>query len=818
MLFCRIVRILIVGVTCAWVVGIVSAAPPEPSTRSQTAQVRIVGVIWAPASKLPIEFVAVNLRRRDGSVARSTITDASGHFAVEKVPVGQYVVAYGRVGAEFRNTALFPVDGTRTLIDLGRLDLPDEPLQLKKFEVAARQEVQLNSIDRKIYNVGRDLHSTSGAASDLLQNVPSVEVDLDGNVSLRGSDNVLILINGRTSTLMGQSRADVLQQLPADSIERIEVITNPSAKYKPDGAAGIINIVLKHKHDAGASGTFSFNVGNNQRYNSSFSVNYRPGPINLFASYSIRQDDRPRTGSDIRTITDPFTGVVTHAEKHTVEHSRPLSHLVRLGLDYAKDPANQFGLTGSYNARTFTRNATDHNVVSDSAGAVTSDYERARYDPESQRSTEIGGTYQHTFADEGHELKLELKNSVTTENEPDQYTNTYRVPVQDPTYDNVLIHNNERSNEALVDYTQPLAGGAKLEAGYDLTHENRDTDFYNEYFEPVAGQWVEDLTKSNHFILDRTIHAFYGTYACSFGSWAVLAGVRPEFTTTESRLVTLNRTISNDYARIYPSVHLTRQFGEAQEWQLNYSHRINRPDTEDLNPFPEYLDPFTLRAGNPYLQPEDIHSIETGYSYRQGDNSFTATGYYRYTYHGFTNITTNLGNGILLNTRQNLAVNRASGVELTANTDLSRQLTVNFSTNLFFNSIDASNLGYSSTRSDVSLLAKAGATLRLGTATQLQFNANYSSARITPQGERRPTFVANAGLRHDVWHKKAAVILAVSDLFSSLKEENVIHTPLLEEDIIRRRSSRIIYLGFTYNFGQPGKKSKDDTLKFDNAL
>jgi outer membrane receptor protein involved in Fe transport len=283
-------------------------------------------------------------------------------------------------------------------------------------------------------------------------------------------------------------------------------------------------------------------------------------------------------------------------------------------------------------------------------------------------------------------------------------------------------------------------------------------------------------------------------------------------------LVTTGLIIPNDYNRVYPSLHLTYAWSDRQEWQWNYSHRVHRPETEDLNPFPEYLDPFTLRAGNPHLQPEDIHSFETGYSYRRDDTSVTATAYYRYTYHGFTSVTTNLGNGVLLNTRENLAVNRATGLELTANTDVGRAVTLNLSTNTFFNTIDAANLGYSSSQTDVSWLAKAGVTLRFGPATQVQVNANYSSARLTPQGERRPTHVANLGVRHDLWGKKASLVLTVSDLFNSLKEENVINTPVLREDLVRRRSARIIYLGVVYNFGSPGKKSKDDPLKFDNSL
>ena len=753
---------------------------------------RIRGAMFDPATQRPVEFVAVTLKAADGKVMQSAATDRRGRFIFEQVPAGNYVVAYGRVGGSVQLTPQLMVDSAHVQIDLGRLFPSAEVLQLEKFEVTAKQESRLNGIDRKVYQVGREIQSVTGSASDLLQNVPSVNVDIDGNVSLRGSDNVLILINGRTSTLMGASRAEVLQQLPADAIEKIEVITNPSAKYKPDGTAGIINIALKHQHEAGLSGTANFNVGNNQRYNAGFSINDHTGPYNLLGSFSVRQDDRPRTASDLRTITDPVTGMVTRAEKRTVENSRPFTRIGRLGWDFAPNVHDQFGLTGDYNYRSFIRRATDHNIVSDAGGVVTSDYDRARFDPEFERSLEAAATWQHTFLDAGHELKVEVKASVSKEGEPDHYTNTYRVPVRAPSYDEVLIHNLERSREAILEYVLPLADGSKFESGYDLTREHRDSDFLNAALDPASGLWVKDLVKSNRFLLDRTIHAFYATYARTFGSLALLAGVRPELATTSSHLVTTGLIIPNDYNRVYPSLHLTYAWSDRQEWQWNYSHRVHRPETEDLNPFPEYLDPFTLRAGNPHLQPEDIHSFETGYSYRRDDTSVTATAYYRYTYHGFTSVTTNLGNGVLLNTRENLAVNRATGLELTANTDVGRSVTLNLSTNTFFNTIDAANLGYSSSQSDVAWLAKAGVTLRLGPATQVQVNANYSSARLTPQGERRPTHVINLGVRHDLWGKKASLVLTVSDLFNSLKEENVINTPVLREDLVRRRSARII--------------------------
>jgi outer membrane receptor protein involved in Fe transport len=779
----------------------------------------VTGMVADAASGRPVEFVAVTLKKPDGTVVETAASDRSGRFMLEQVPPGEYLLAYGEVGAETKLTAPFTVDTRHTHIDLGTLQPVANPnvLQLEKVEVRARQQQFLNTIDRKVYNVGKEIQSTSGSASDLLQNVPSVDVDIDGNVSLRGSDNVLILINGRASTLMGRSRAEVLAQLPADEIDKIEVITNPSAKYKPDGTSGIINIALKRKHDGGLSGTVNASAGNLGRYNAGASLNYHPGTYNLFGSFSVRQDDRPRFASDDRVITDPVTGAVLHADKHTVEDSKPFTRIARAGYDYAPDADNQFGLAGSYNRRTFRRHATDVNLVTDGSGAVTKDYDRTRFDPEYEQDVEFSGTYRHTFAQD-HELNLELKTSRSDEQEDDHYADLFRTPVQAPTYDNMLIKNSSRNHEAIVEYTRPLPGDAKLEAGYNLTDDNYAADFRGEYLDPATGLFVPDPTTTNSFTHERTVHAFYATYTRAVGAFGFMAGLRPELTYGTSHLVNTGATIPNNYARVYPTLHLAYKLTDEHEFQLNYSHRVHRPEIDDLNPFPEYTDPFTLRAGNPRLLPEETHSIEGGYSYRHGDLTFTSTVYDRLTYHGFTNFTTDLGGGVLLTTHENLATSNAAGLEVTANTDLGPHVSLNFSSNTFYNTIDASNLGFSSSRSDISWLAKLGVTLHLPHSTQMQFNGNYSSARLTAQGERRPTYVANLGLRHDLASKKAAIVLTVSDLFNSLKESYVLDTPLLHEEVTRRRSARIVYVGFLYNFGKPAKKQKDDPLKFDNSL
>lgn len=790
---------------------------PAPAALGAAELGTITGTVVYPGSDKPVEFVEVTLHQAGGPTVQKTATDSRGRFTLEQVPLGRYEVTYNQVGVDGRTTQPFTVDAAHAAVDLGHLSPPDTALQLEKFEVKAQQEKFLNSIDRKTYNVGKDIQSTAGSAGDLLQNVPSVNVDIDGNVSLRGSENVLILINGRASTLMGRSRAEVLQQLPADEIEKIEVITNPSAKYKPDGTSGIINLALKKKHKGGLSGTVNASVGNRDRYNAGASLNYHPGAYNVFGSVSVRQDDRPRFASDVRTITDAATGAVIHATKRTVEESRPFTRIARAGFDYAPDAANQFGLSGSYNRRTFRRYATDTNLVTNAIGAVTSDYDRTRLDPEYEQDLEFAGTYRHTFA-EDHELNLELKSSHTSEQEDNHYADLFRTPMQAPSFDNTLIRNSAHTTEVIAEYTRALAGEAKFEAGYDLTDDRYAADFRGEFADPVTGRFVLDAAKTNSFRHDRTVHAFYTTYARTFGAFGLLAGLRPELTYGKSHLVNTGATIANDYARVYPTLHLAYHPTDRHEFQLNYSHRVRRPEIDDLNPFAEYADPFTLRTGNPRLRPEDTHSVEGGYSYRQGETSFTSTLYDRRTYHGFTTVTSDLGGGVLLTTHDNLATSNAAGLELTANADLGSAVSLNFSSNTFYNTIDASNLGFSSSKSDVSWLAKVGVTLHLPRSTQVQFNLNHSSARLTPQGERRPVSVANFGLRHDFHGKKAAFVLTVSDLFNSLKETSVLATPLLHEEVTRRRSARIVYAGFIYSFGAPAKKSKDDPLKFDNSL
>ena len=788
------------------------AADSQPATGS------VSGTVVEPATNHAVEYVAVALQdNADAKAVRNVVTDAKGKFLFEGVPFGEYELGYGIVGGEVHRSLPFKVDAQHRALDLGQLTLADPSLRMDKVEVSARKEAFYNSIDRKVYNVGKDIQSVTGSASDLLQNVPSVQVDIEGNVSLRGDANVLILVNGKTSTMMGKNRAAVLEQMPADGIEKIEVITNPSAKYKPDGTAGIINLTLKKKQEPGYSGSVRVAAGNDRRYNVNVTANVNPGKYNLFATAGVRQDDRPRFVQDDRSHVDAATNSLVSTSQHTTENSRPLSRIVQAGVDYKLDDQTKIGGSVHYNYRDFFRTSTVTNLTRGATGAVTGDYDRFRTDPEYEKDLEFTGTLQHSFAKEDHDLNLEIRHGRTTEQEDNHYTNVYRTPALAKSFDNTLIKNTETNTEATADYTRAIDDESKFEAGYDGQDNKIDMDFHGSFLDPATNTLVVDTTKTNRFIYDSTVHAFYSTYAHKLGEFGFLAGLRFEHTGTDTDQVTAHLRDKNDYNRFYPSLHTSYNLSDTQQLQANYSHRVHRPEGDDLNPYPEYQDPFNLRAGNPHLVPEDIHSVETGWQYKNHETTYLATAYYRYRYHGMTDVTRYINSTTLLTTKENLGSSHSSGLELGATTRLKDSLSLNFSANAYRNEIDASNLGFSTKQSAFAWDAKLNANWDLTKTTLIQLNTNFTAKRLTPQGYRYPTSIANIGLRHRFADKKTSLILSVSDVFNSLRERTHIDTPVLHEEITRHRSSRIVYLGVIYNFGKPPKKNKDD-LQFDDKL
>lgn len=783
---------------------------------AQQAGTIIAGSVLDKSNSEVVEFATIQLLKlSDSTPIKSTVTDKKGKFILENIEPGSYLLRCSFIG--FSNKDI-PVNiNKQSRLNLGKIEITSVASSLKEVTVTGKKSLLNTSIDRKTYNVTQDIMAQSGTASDVLRNIPSVVVDIDGNVSLRGSEAVLILINGRPSPLMGKTRAEVLQQFPANSIERIEVITNPSAKFKPDGTSGIINIVLKKNVKTGSNGNIIANVGNRSRYNTSIGLNFKPGKLNVFGNYSYRQDSRLRLNNTDRQYFDSTGNTQSFYTEDNKSPTRPNSHYVTLGADYELNSHNSFGISGNYYYRKMIKNDITKYDFFDKNYVLTDNYNRLRYDPELEK--ELDGTvyWQHNFPKEDHQLRFELNVSGSNEIEDNHYTNVYYYPARLSSFDNTIIKQIDHQQQLTIEYTNPLSESSKLEAGYSGSFAQLDKNFYGEYYDTAQQKFVRDLVKSNQFLYKEFIHAFYATYQHSYEKFGYELGLRAEPVKINGNLVTKDSLISNSYFKIFPTIHLSYKI-KNNELQLNYSKRVNRAEGDDLNPFPEYRDPRNLSAGNPKLLPEIIHSVEFGYKWQNKNYSFVPSLYYRYKKNGFTTVTIPVNDSVLLTTQQNLSNDQSAGLELIFSAKAGKFFSANLSSNFFYEKIDASSLGYSDKKSIVSMSLNYNSTFVFTPTTFLQLSCNYRSARLTPQGKRYGTFVMNAGMRQDLLKKKMSVIVTVSDLFKTLKYKNEINSAYFNELSIGRRDAQIIYLGISYRFGKVIKKSNEEKLQFDNNL
>ncbi len=775
---------------------------------------KITGTVVEKSNGFAIEYANIQLfLLTEKTLVEGTISDSKGNFSIRNVPAGNYRLAVSFIGYETTELSEINITKEQPVFNVGKILLDGSSQDLGEVAVIGKKSTYTQTIDKKVFSVGDDLTSSTGSVSDLMQNIPSLQVDMEGNVSLRGSENVQILINGKPSAMMGKNRAMVLQQLPANSIERVELITNPSAKYKPDGTAGIINLILKKERKAGVNGTLTANTGNEDRYNSSLALNYKKGALNLYGNYGIRLDRRDRYSKDNRTKTDLQTGLKSYLSQAIESYARPVSHIAQAGLEWEINDKNSIEASANYNHMQFVRKEYTATKNSDNTFSLTENYDRSRYDPEYEKELEMAAKYTRKIGKD-QEFTLDFTHNAQREQEDNKFTNTYLIPVRPDSKDNTLIWQANTQNIVRTNYLKPLPGkGSQLEFGYEMEANKVDMNFKAENL--VGQNWIPDKNKSNQFLLNQTIHSFYLTDKQTIGKFGLMAGLRSEQSLLNSHLVTLDSIVPNNYFSLYPTLHTSFNITDNHQLQLNYSKRINRPEGDDLNPFPEYRDPYNIKAGNPKLRPEQIHSIEASYLYHSGANTYSATIYYRYAYNKMTEITRFLNDTILLTTKENLSSSSATGMEGIVSRQLGKFAVVNLNFNGYLNKLDASNLGYSSSKTSFSWSTNLNSNFNISKLMMLQVNIRYNSSILTAQGERQPTFIVNSGARYELFKRRASLLLTVSDLFDSFRSRTIVNTPELHQEIESRRAPRTMYLGFVYHFGSNTKNGKESQLKFE---
>ena len=784
-------------------------AQPSPATVTGV----VTGLVTDQSTHDPLESASVVLRSRaDSSQVAGATTGKDGAFRFAPVPLGAYFVECSLIGhASFRSPA-FQLSEASPRMALRTISLKPSALVIDEVVVSSERSLFHHDIDRKVYEVDHDLMAKSSTASDVLQKIPSVQVDLDGNVSLRGSPDVMILVNGKKSPLMGKSRADVLQQLPAAGIEKIEVINNPSARFTPEGASGIINIVMKRNAGTGVSGDATGHVGASERNNENLTFGFHPKKLDLFGSYSYRNDLRHRTGSDAR-VPSGAGNFYREGDEVTM---RPHVHIGSLGLSYHVTPKDQFDLSGDYFRRRPSRDAISTIVTQDGGGTIVTDFDRLQTGYELESVTSLTGAFQHDFAKEDRQLRVEAIGSDAPQSETAHFVENWRAPAQSRTGSDIQFHQSEKQAHVTIDYSDPIGKDSKLEAGFALEVHRQDIRSDADSLDVSQQQLVPDPTKTYRFQLHQAIDGAYATYERGLGKFTLLGGLRAEYAVVSSDLVTGGVGFTDRYRGLYPTLHLNYKVTQRDEAQLSYSRRIRRPESDDLNPFPEFTDPYNMEAGNPRLRPESIHSLELGYRLRGAHFSFLPSIYYRYKTDGFTRVTTALTDSTFLRTMANLASDRSAGFEPVLTLTVGRVLQANLNANVFHEQIDASNLGYSGTRSVTSWSGNGNVNMTPWPATMFESSATYRSARLTPQGHARPSFGLNVGARQNLFRDRFSLTLAVSDLLKTQRQETELDVAGIQQHVLTRRDSRIVYAGLTYHYGRPEKKDKDKPLQYED--
>ncbi|HEY0748476.1 MAG TPA: TonB-dependent receptor [Steroidobacteraceae bacterium] len=662
-------------------------------------------------------------------------------------------------------------------------------------------------IDRKVYSVASDVQSTFGSLSDILSVIPSVDVDPDGLVSLRGDSNVLILIDGKPSTqFSGPSAGDNLQSIPAKDIERIEVLTTPPAQFKADGAAGVINIITRKKRPQGVAGSLQGSLGNGGRYVTGANGSYSSGPLTASITAGYRQDYKQRTTRSDLKSQDPVTLLVSDSGSTINERIRREVPTVGVSAEYALNERQSISASASWANRGGLRTYTELNDTSAPSGILTSSSRRlsSGHDPENDYDQKLGFSQKLGRPDET--LEFSLHRSASQQHEHYDYTNDSFIPPSATFYNNLDFHEDKSTTEFDADYGLPLSKTRSLKLGYAFERDDYRNNYVGNNIDPVTGAQVLDPNLTNDFKFRQQINATYASYEASAGAWDWLGGLRAEFTSTDAQLLTTQMSTAGSYFDLYPSLHVDRSLSEQSKLSFGASRRVMRPDPDNYNPYIDREYTPNLRAGNANLRPQFTQSFEAGYGYEGHGLSYGVTGYYRRNKDSVTDVTEYLGNGLSLTTKTNLPKSDSAGFEFQSNGRLIPKVTYSVSGNLFYSQIDASALGLSGLQSTTGLNAKLKLDYRPTGDDSAQITITRTDKRLTPQGYVSAINLVNFGYKRQLKTDLTAVA-TVSDIFNGQRYRRFASTPTFTQEYQRITQGRIVYVGLVYSFGS-AKKDK----------
>ena len=783
----------------------------------------------------PLEYATISFQStKDPNKLTGGITDAQGDFAID-VPEGNYIITAEFIGFSPKK---FPARQINSDTDLGRIVLGMAAGELEEVIVTAETTQVEVRLDKKIYNIGKDLTTAGGTVADALNNVPSVAVDIEGGISLRGNDNVRILINGKPSAMAGFGNTDVLSQLPADAIERVEVITSPSARYDAEGTAGILNIILKKEKTLGFNGSVSAQVGHPDQAGLSANINYRTDKFNLFNTTGFRYFDAPGN-----SFSDTYYFEREDSDPYRIIEDREMQ---RLNRNFNTNFGIEYYITdmSSITATAFLRYGEDEDLTTNisqrfdtsdpsNLGSLVRRTERIEAVLEEDNSYQFSLNYINKFNDSGHQLTADLQyenDSETQTSVVNEELLLNELPEEPDFFDEEAI-TEETQQEYLIqaDYVLPIGEESQFEAGFRGNFEEEFTDYVLELEDPLTGNFVVDDTLSNDFTYNENVLSLYSQYGTKFGDFSFLLGLRLENTQlkgkiqselTEAELqdaygIPIDTDFDNNYLGLFPTVNIIYEIDDRENITIGYNRRINRPGGWFMNPFPSRSSRINIFQGNPNLEPAFSNAFDMGYLKRWDELTLTSSVYYQRETNSFQRIEESTGefteeDGILIirTIPVNFATNTRLGAEAGALYNPADWLRLNGSINFFQFDTEGDYKGEFYSAKNTSWFARFSSKVTLPAEIQWQTNAFYRGASEDIQGTQDGLLSIDMALAKEFLNETLSLSLNVRDLLNSRKRESFTTTDFYVRESRFQWRQRSVSLSLTYRFNQQKREQR----------
>ena len=772
---------------------------------AQSKLISISGVIKNQAKQGIPDVSLALLRSNDNSLAKGNTSNEDGSFIIENVSEGSYKLRISSLGLAEQIIDNIIVTSSSNNIDLGIIIVAKSEKALKEVEVVKERNMLEMSIDKKTFNVDKNITATGGTAADVLQNIPSVTVDATGNVSLRGKSNVTILIDGRPATLLAGDVASALQALPSASIESVEVITNPSSKYDAQGKTGIINIITKTNKNQGLNGTATLGIGTRDKYNGGLNLNMRKSKWNYALNSNFRISNNYQRTTTTRKNLANDSGSYTYGDGLR-EFDGSFNSIT---IGYSPDTQNTISLTQNINFMRFgNKGYQDFDLLS----GPDNSYNTQRRDEIFRGGPNSGSTnlnWKHKFKKPKQELTTDGSFSYS-QTDINQTLRTYTLDADRNIASGITLQeipssNQNRNFNIQTDFSSPVGRkDGKLETG--LKTQNFWFNSINNATITLPGATAtKDLILQNQYEYQQHTHAAYINYNNKYKKWSYQGGLRAEYAAYDGQggAVTMTQ-YSNFFLNLFPTAYLAYQVKQNQQLYINYSRRTDRPFFRSLLPYLNISNALDTNSGNPNLKPEFIDNVEFSYNIQlPKGNNIMASVYFQNTNNLNQNFTKTYADGTSFTQPVNLSSGRTYGLELTAKTQILKPWDATISTNFFQNKINGDNIDPSISNDGFSWFAKLNSNYKFSKQLSLQLMANYESAKPAAQGRLQEVYWMDLALKGNfLKNNKASVTLNVTDIFNTRKYTTNYNLPLYFQSIYRDRETRIATITFTYKFGR----------------